>query len=163
MFWRMSGAKDFDFMGLDDQIGEFTLESGCFYDVVINPVVIATSGFSIQYAVVLEPMPVEPFFRDGAVGFGAGSEKGNDMAFFMPLIDVFECIRIRQASAHSLRFFIGNIITDGSININKKVFDPGGQLWADSFSLFVECCFQFRQDLTHNTRFKNTRLIAGLL
>lgn len=37
--------KNLDRLAFLDQVGEFTFESGRFYDMVIDPVIVATSRF----------------------------------------------------------------------------------------------------------------------
>lgn len=122
----MSGAKHLNLVGLDNQIGEFTFEAGSFDDVVIDPVVVTAAGFAEEAAMVFEAVSVEPFFGDGAVFFGARGKESNDMPFVVPFVDKIEGIRIGEAGAHSFRLLIGYVITDGTIDINQKIFDPGG-------------------------------------
>ena len=41
-------------MCFDDQIREFSTETGCFHDVIVNPMVVAAAWFAEQDAVVFE-------------------------------------------------------------------------------------------------------------
>jgi len=54
--------------------------------MIVDPMVIAAPGLPENDSMVFKAMAVEPFFCDGAVLFRPGSEKGNDMAFVVPLI-----------------------------------------------------------------------------
>lgn len=129
-------------MGFDHQIREFAFEAGSANDVVVNPVVIATTGFSKQDTVVFKTVFVQPLFCDFAVRFGAAGEEINNVALIEPTVDHCQSIGVRQHGAHTLWFFVRHVVADGTININEKVFDVGRQYGADTLTFFVECLLQ---------------------
>jgi len=108
-------------MGLHHEIRKLSLEARRFYDVVVNPVVIAAARFVQQQAVVAKAVLLEPFFRDFAVRVGAGSEESNEMPVVKPFVDDFERIGVGEASQHSLRLLVGNIVANGAVNIYEEV------------------------------------------
>lgn len=119
-------------MGLDDQIGEFSLETGSPYNMVVDPVVIAAPGFAEQNAVVFETVFFQPDFRDLAVRFGPAGEKINDVAFVVPFVQHGQCIGVWQYREHALGFFIRHVVTNRAVDVDQKVADILRQYRADT-------------------------------
>ena len=63
---------------------------GSFYQMIVDPMVIAAPGLTQQDAMVFETMFIEPCFGNGAMLFGAGWEKkSDDVPLIIPFIDDF--------------------------------------------------------------------------
>lgn len=141
---RKSGMEHFNLVVTDDEVREFSFETGCFHDVVVNPVVIPAAGFPEQDTVVFEAVFVQPSLSNLAVRFGAGSEEGDDMAFLIPLVANFQGIGVRRHNGHTFRLFIGHIVADGPVNINEEILLVIGQEGADVLPFFIESLHQAR-------------------
>ena len=76
----------FNCLLLPDQIGKPSLVPRRSHDVVVHPMVIASSRLSHQHAVVSKPMSPQPRFRDSAMLLRSGRKKSNDVSFFVPLV-----------------------------------------------------------------------------
>ena len=126
--------EDFNVFIFYYKVGEFALESGSLYYVIIDPVIIAAPWLTEYDRMVLEPMFFEPVFCDLPVIFGPGGEKADDMPLFMPAVDHLERIRIGQTGRHSLRLLVWNVITNGTVDVYQKIFEITGQLGADRLS-----------------------------
>ena len=126
------------------QVGEFALEPGGAYDVVVNPVVIAAARFAEQDAVIFEAVFVEPILGDFAVRFSAAGEEENDVAFVVPAVEHFQSVGVGEYGTHALWLFVRYVVANGAVYVNEKVFDVFGQYGADSFTFFVERFLQRR-------------------
>ena len=91
LFWSIHYLffKNFDVFILHDQIGKFTLEPGSFYDMIVDPVVITTTGLTKKDTVVFEVVLVEPGFSNRTVVFCSGSKEVDNVPLIIPLIEYF--------------------------------------------------------------------------
>lgn len=130
--------KNFNFVGADSKVCEFTFETGRLDDVIVNPMIISTTRLAKEDAVILKTVLVEPLLRDFAVFFGTGGKEGDDVAFVVPFVADFQCIRVRLDDGHALGFFVRHIVANRSINVNHEILLVIRQFGADVFSFFVE-------------------------
>lgn len=134
--------ENLNLTGLDYQVCKPALVAGRPNDMVINPVVIPSTGFAKHDTVIFESVSVQPLLRDGSVYFCSAGEKVDDMAFIVPLIEFLECIRIWLHETHPFRFFIGHIIANGAVYINEVVFNMVGQDRACTLPIFIKGIMQ---------------------
>ena len=69
--WLALIVKHFYGFFFENKIGEFALITGCFYDVIVYPMIVATSRFAKDDAVILKAVLFEPLLGNLTVFFGA--------------------------------------------------------------------------------------------
>jgi hypothetical protein len=74
---------------------------------------------------IAEALLLQPSLGDLSVSLCARSEKTNFVPFIVPTIALLAGIRIYLGCGHALRLFVGDVFTNGSIDIDEKVFDVG--------------------------------------
>ena len=104
--------------------------------------VVPASGFTIDNGVVFKPMALQPRFGYRAMRFRARSEEGNDMPFVVPFVEDLQRIRVGENGRHALGVFIGHIVADRAVDIDKKIFHRFRQSRTKRFPLFVESSFK---------------------
>jgi len=71
---------------------------------------------------VFESLLFQPRFCHLAMFIGTACKKCNNVAFIVPFVDDLQGVRIYLRSQHPFRLFIGDIITNRSIDIDEKIF-----------------------------------------
>ena len=84
--------------------------------------VIASTRFAHQQAMILESVLVQPSLSDFTVLLCSRGEKRDDVPLVMPLVKRLERILKWRASRHSLRLFVGHIFCDGPIDVDQIIF-----------------------------------------
>lgn len=115
--------EHFDFVFFHYQVRELAFEARCLDNVVVNPVVVTAPRLAEKNAMVFETILIEPLFRDLAVFFGPGSKISDDVSFLVPFVEDAEGIRIRQYGNHPFWLLVGNVITNGSVDIYQEILD----------------------------------------
>src|SRR5690606_371086 len=106
-----------------DQIGKLTAIARCFYQMIIDPMVISTAGLSHQHTMIFKTMFLQPVLRNLAMRFGSRGKEKDDVALVIPVVQCCECIRIYFCCAHSFGFLIWYVVANRTININQVIFD----------------------------------------
>lgn len=119
--------KHLNILLLNHKVGEFTFEPCSLDDVVVDPVIVSSSGFAHQQAMKFEIMPFQPLFCDLPVLLRPGGEEGYDVPIFVPLVEDLQSIPVGLACGHPLRLFVGDVIADGSVDVYEVILDLIGQ------------------------------------
>lgn len=130
--------KDLDLDFLGDHVGEPVGIAGGSDHVIIDPVVVASTGLAHQEGMVPESFLIEPRLGYLPVVFCPSCEEAYPMTGVIPRVDrpnrVWECF----GGDHSLRLFIGDVLAYGPVDIDQIVLDPILEGGANSIS-FLGC------------------------
>jgi len=94
--------------------------------MVVDPVVISTTGFVVNYSVILETVLFQPRLGNLGVLTQTTSEESDDMAFFVPAIDDFDHVGKDLSGRHPFVLLIGDVLTHGTVDVDKEILAP---LW----------------------------------
>ena len=94
--------------------------------MVVDPVVISTTGFVVNYSVILETVLFQPRLGDLGVLTQTTSEESDDMTFFVPAIDDFDHVGKDLSGRHPFVLLIGDVLTHGTVDVDKEILAP---LW----------------------------------
>ena len=95
--------------------------------MVIDPVVIAPTGFVVKYSVMLETMLLQPRLGDLGVLAQTAGEESDDMAIIVPAIDDLHYVRKNLCGRHSFGLLIGYVLTHGTIDVDEEILTSLGQ------------------------------------
>ena len=130
--------KDLNLDFLGDHVGESVGIAGRSDHVIVDPVVVASTGLAHQERMVPESLLIEPRLGYLPVEFCPGCEEAYPMTGVIPRVDrpnrVWECF----GGDHSLRLFIGDVLAHGPVDIDQIVLDPVLEGGANSIS-FLGC------------------------
>jgi len=101
--------------------------------MVVNPVVISTTGFVVNYSVIFETVLFQPRLGDLGVLTQTTSEESDDMALFVPAIDDFNHVGKGLSGRHPFGHLIGDVLTHGTVDVDKEILAP---LWKRRFFHF---------------------------
>ena len=125
-----------DFLG--DHVGESVGIAGRSDHMIVDPVVVASTGLAHQKRMVPESLLIEPRLGYLPVEFCPGCEEAYPMTGIIPRVDrpnrIWECF----GGDHSLRLFIGDVLAYGPVDIDQIVLDPVLEGGANSIS-FLGC------------------------
>lgn len=130
-------TEDLDGFGHFHKVREATLVAGGFDQMVIDPMVVAASGFVHKQSVVLEAPALEPGFGDFPQILGSTRKKGDDMPFVVPSVAGFQGIGVMSAVFHALRLLVGNVFANGSIDVDQVIFDPFWEYRTGQSAIFI--------------------------
>lgn len=120
---RLLVVKDLNIGSLGHHIRESVCITGRSNYVVVDPVIVPSARLAHQEGMIPESLLGQPRFGYLSVMFGSSCEEAYPMSFIVPCVDrlyrIWECF----GRDHSIRLLIGDVLTDGPIDINEIVLD----------------------------------------
>ena len=110
--------------------------------MVVDPVVISATGFVVNYSVILETVLFQPRLGDLGVLTQTTGEESDDMTFFVPAIDDFDHVGKDLSGRHPFGLLIGDVLTHGTVDVDKEILAPLWKGWAYRQSPLIGCLNQ---------------------